>query len=389
MLDRYIECLISDLRQQVEHFDLSQATLASVFFGGGTPSLFSAEQLSRLLEQLPHQFAHIEHDLEVTLEANPGSLEHQSLPSYVDAGINRLSLGAQSFNDRHLQQLGRIHQSNHIHQSLEEACIAGFKHINVDLMYALPSQTLLEARTDLQAALSYDIDHLSYYQLTIEKNTPFERNPPKHLPDDDLALDIKAQADELLHAQGFCQYEISAWQKSSTGSSSLNNPNDLSNACRHNLNYWRFGDYVGIGAGAHGKISTHHSVNGYVNHCSDSDTVDMATADEWVIWRTRHAQSPQRYINDIAQGKLPLKHSVSANDLPIEFALNQLRLQESFTLDHYQRCTHLPRQSIHQALQKARQQKLLNYALPLTSTCPIRVTALGKRYLNDLQAIFM
>ena len=235
----YLEALLDDLEFAAR--DVAGRQIVSVFFGGGTPSLFSADTIGRLLgrarELLP--FAG---DVEVTLEANPGTVEHGRFEAYAAAGVNRVSLGAQSFDDAALLALGRIHVAGDIERAVAEVRRAGIDDLNLDLMYALPQQSLAAARADVERALALGPSHVSHYQLTLEPETPFARRPPAGMPDDDLALEMQQACQELLGAAGYGQYEVSGYARAGR-------------RCRHNLAYWRFADYIGIGAGAHGKVT--------------------------------------------------------------------------------------------------------------------------------------
>ncbi len=234
----YLSALLEDLRFEAERH--GGRPLRSIFFGGGTPSLFSADSIGRVVAAARQGFGAVA-DLEVTLEANPGTIERGRFADYRAAGVNRVSLGAQSFDDRHLQALGRIHAADDTVRAVEELHAAGLADFNLDLMYALPLQTPAESLADLERAIALGPTHLSHYQLTLEPGTGFARNPPP-LPDEDAAWHMQLEGQERLAAAGYVQYEVSAYARAGR-------------QCRHNLNYWRYGDYVGIGAGAHGKRS--------------------------------------------------------------------------------------------------------------------------------------
>ena len=352
----YTQAIINDLLRQCKHFNLQQRSLLSIFFGGGTPSLFAAQHIGAIIATASRLFAIQAQQLEITLEVNPGTSEQHNLAAYREVGVNRLSIGAQSFNNTHLQQLGRIHNSEEIEHTIKQATASGFQRINIDLMYGLPAQSLQQAQQDVNRALNFAVDHLSYYQLTLEENTRFHHQPPPHLPDAEKLWAMQQQAETLLVQHGYQQYEISAWAKQPLSQSQ----------CQHNLNYWRFGDYIGVGAGAHGKISQTNT-----------------------LWRSRHAQSPNRYMSDIQQGKLPLQQTVALADRSLEFALNQLRLFEGFSVTQFQQRTGVSIDSILPILIRARQQQLLDFEIPLLSTSTIHVSQTGHRYLNDLQALFL
>ncbi|MBP3195132.1 MAG: radical SAM family heme chaperone HemW [Cardiobacteriaceae bacterium] len=236
----YLAALIDDLRRDVEIFELNGRQIKSIFFGGGTPSLFSTRAIAEILQAVG-KIIDIAENCEITLEANPNSAEVAKFAAYRQAGINRISIGVQSFSDKNLKVLGRIHSSAEAKNAILAAEKAGFSRINTDLIFALPNQNIETALSDLRAAADYGIEHISWYQLTIEEGTAFFRAPPANLPDEEEIADIFDSGREFLTAQGFEQYEISAWTRNKK--------------CRHNQNYWQFGDYIGIGAGAHGKIS--------------------------------------------------------------------------------------------------------------------------------------
>ncbi len=279
----YRAALLEDLDAQL--LSLDGQRIDSVFFGGGTPSLFSAETFADLLERMAPQLVE---GAEITMEANPGSLEHKPLGAYHEAGINRLSLGAQSFNQAHLEVLGRIHGPEEVRTSFSSARRAGFDNINLDLMYALPGQTVGEARADLEAALDLEPEHLSWYQLTLEPKTEFYARPPE-LPDEDTVVEMESLGRQLLAARGFARYEVSAYARPAR-------------QARHNLNYWRFGDYLGVGAGAHGKRTGKAAVT-----------------------RTVKPAQPRLYLANPTQITTT---AVDPGDLPGEFLLNVLRLPD-------------------------------------------------------------
>jgi oxygen-independent coproporphyrinogen-3 oxidase len=284
----YRSALLLDLSAQLS--GISSAIIDTVFFGGGTPSLFSAETFADLLAAMQPQLAV---DAEITMEANPGTLEHKPLDAYRQAGINRLSIGAQSFNPQHLAKLGRIHSDGDIEQSFASARQAGFDNVNLDLMYALPGQTVAEAIADLQRAIDLGPEHLSWYQLTLEPKTEFYARPPT-LPDEEVVCDIEEAGHQLLADAGYSRYEISAYARNGR-------------VARHNVNYWSFGDYVGIGAGAHGKLSQ----DGH-------------------IVRTEKPKQPRLYLGD----PLAIVLSPIAQDaLAEEFLLNALRLVDGVDVD--------------------------------------------------------
>lgn len=343
----YIDALIAD-------FDAEQPSVAgrrieSVFFGGGTPSLFAPEDFSRLLEALRRRIGFAA-DAEITLEANPGTIERGRFAGYRDAGINRVSLGAQSFSPAALGYLGRIHGPEDTHRAVEELHAAGIVNFNLDLMYALPEQSLGDAITDVRTACALAPAHISLYQLTLEPGTVFHARPPA-LPDEDAAFEMQRECQDLLAAAGFVQYEVSAYARGGA-------------RCRHNLNYWSFGDYLGIGAGAHGKLS-------------------FRLPEE--IVRTEKPRQPREYVERL-MGPAPaaLRHRVLPGDLPFEFMLNALRLNEGFEPRGFEERTGLSVRSIEPALCRARDRGLLE-----RSGEAWRPTELGRRFLNDLQASFL
>lgn len=286
----YVETLLYDLAQDVPLLNGSR-TISSIFIGGGTPSLFSPEALADLLAGVRAQIPFTD-DVEITLEANPGTFESAKFAEFRALGINRLSIGIQSFQDRQLKHLGRVHNGHEARAAIDMAQHAGFENINLDLMFGLPEQTEDEAVADVQTALVFSPSHLSFYQLTLEPNTLFHRYPPA-LPDDDSIYSLQKQCQQQLAAAGFQQYEISAYSQPGK-------------ACRHNLNYWQFGDYLGIGAGAHGKIT-------------------QALPDK--IMRTQKLKNPRQY-----QPGAEIRHmqTIEKDALALEFMMNQLRLKQGF-----------------------------------------------------------
>jgi len=339
----YVQALIADLETDLQRFPARE--INTIFIGGGTPSLFSAQAFDKLFIGLK-KLLPFAPDIEITMEANPGTVEQQRFTDYRQLGINRLSLGIQSFNPIHLKALGRIHDDKQAHRAIEAARNAGFDNLNLDIMHGLPKQTVDEGLADLAAALAHQPEHLSWYQLTIEPNTVFyKENPP--LPSEDDAYLIEENGFTLLEAAGFTRYEISAFAK----------PNKQA---RHNLNYWLFGDYLGIGAGAHGKY-TH---NGHVH-------------------RTHKHRQPKEYLN--AQKHFLAGEEVIASDeLLFEFMLNATRLEQVISLDWFTQTTGLAQTVLMQSLKIAEQKQLIS----LTDT-HWQVTPLGRRFTNDLQGIFL
>jgi oxygen-independent coproporphyrinogen-3 oxidase len=352
----YIDALIRDF--EIEMPRLAGRRIDTVFFGGGTPSLFQPEEFARLLEALRARIAFAP-DVEITLEANPGTIERGRFAGYAQAGINRVSLGAQSFDLGALKALGRIHSADDTHRAVEELRAARLDNFNLDLMYALPQQTAEAALEDVRIACSLSPSHISYYQLTLEPGTVFHSRPPP-LPDEEAAWQIQAAGQALLAAAGFAQYEISAYAAKGA-------------RCRHNLNYWQFGDYVGIGAGAHGKISLGSPQS---------------------ILRTTKPKQPRDYqlqVRNAATAVLGEAAFVAAADLPFEFMLNALRLNDGFTGEQYRRRTGLELRNLEETLNRARERGLLEqYATAGDETgSQWRATDLGRRFLNDLQASFL
>ncbi len=346
----YVQALIADLDADITRFNLSDKHLHSIFIGGGTPSLFSAKAIKNLLNQVLTRFE-TKADIEITLEANPGTVEADKFISFAKAGITRLSIGVQSFESEKLLKLGRIHNVNQAQQAANMATNAkdfGIKSFNLDLMHGLPNQNIENALDDLKTAISLKPDHLSWYQLTIEPNTAFHSKPPK-LPQDETLWEIQDQGIKLLTDAGYQQYEISAFSQPEK-------------KCQHNLNYWRFGDYLGIGCGAHGKIT------------------DTKTG---LIQRTVKVKHPKGYLDP---NRDPLDHltTVSNDELPFEYMMNQLRLFSSFTLDDYQQRTGLPTSTVLPTLQQAKNKELMS-----STGSTWQVTSLGHRYLNDLLELFL
>jgi oxygen-independent coproporphyrinogen-3 oxidase len=339
----YVAALLADLDGDL---DLAAGReVASVFLGGGTPSLFGVAAIASLIEGLDARLR-LRHDAEITMEANPGTVEHGRFSGYAAAGVNRVSLGAQSFDGEMLRTLGRIHGPGEIEAAVDELVAAGIDNFNLDLMYALPRQSREGALADLESALELGPAHLSRYQLTLEPGTVFHRHPPP-LPDDELAFEMQRDGDAKLAAAGFLQYEVSAW--ACPGRS-----------CRHNLNYWRFGDYLGIGAGAHGK----------------------ATLAATVI-RTEKPRSPRAYLaGGGRQGGI--RRTIPSRELPFEYMLNALRLVDGFRLADFERATGLESAAVTPKLAELAARGLVQQD---GGRC--RASPLGFRFLNDLLAEFL
>ncbi|MET0535872.1 MAG: radical SAM family heme chaperone HemW [Steroidobacter sp.] len=344
---QYIDTLLQDLESDLAA--VQQRPLTSIFFGGGTPSLFEPEQIGRLLEGVRRRIAFAD-AIEITLEANPGTIEHGRFSGYRDAGINRVSLGAQTFNEEQLRLLGRIHGQHDIARAVEELRQAGIDNFNLDLMYGLPAQTLPQALQDLESALALQPTHLSHYQLTLEPGTVFYHRPPP-LPDPDDSWQMQIECQELLASRGFEQYEVSAYAREGRQS-------------RHNLNYWRFGDYLGIGAGAHGKFTM---------------------LDGQAIVRTTRVRQPREYMTRAADRRVVEVREVETGDLPFEFMLNALRLIDGFSEVEFQSRTGLPFTTVTSTIESARQKGLMEQDEP----AHWRPTVSGQRFLNDLQELFL
>ena len=341
---QYVDALVADLEFALP--SIWGRRVGSVFFGGGTPSLFSPDAIDRILAGARARVP-LSPDAEITLEANPGTFEQAKFAGFKAAGVNRLSLGVQSFDPRFLQALGRVHDEREARAAAESA-IEIFGNVNLDLMYALPGQTLTDARADVAAALEFAPPHLSFYHLTIEPNTLFHRNPPT-LPDDDDAAEIEDAIDAGLLAAGYRHYETSAFAMPE-------------HECRHNLNYWRFGDYLGIGAGAHSKLSF---------------------ADR-VIRQVRYKQ-PQQYMEQVARAApLVEEHEVARDDIGFEFMLNTLRLTDGVPGSLFAERTGFPLALVQGALDLAEQRGLLE-----RDHLQFRPTPRGRRFLNDLQMLFL
>ena len=346
--DAYVDALLADLDQDLPL--VWGRTVHSVFFGGGTPSLFPPETIDRFLQGASSRLRFAP-GLEVTLETNPGTAEHGRFEHYRAAGVNRISFGIQSFDDASLQKLGRIHDSREAEHAVKLAQDAGFDNLNLDLMYALPGQTLAMAEHDLQRAFALQPAHVSHYQLTLEPNTVFFARPPQGIPDDDLAWDMQEHCQALLADAGYQHYEVSAYARAGR-------------RCAHNLNYWRYGDYIGIGAGAHGKITV------------------GATQQVLRRWKIKH---PTAYL--AAAGTpdaIGGDDDITPERRPFEFMLNALRLQDGFALADFTATTGLPAEHIATPLEQARQRGWL--ALSGTHVMP---TALGRRFTNDVIELFL
>ena len=343
----YVRALLADLERDAPA--VAGRSVETVFLGGGTPSLFHPDSIATLLAGIARRVP-LSAAAEVTLEANPGTIEHGRFVGYRDAGINRVSLGAQSFGARQLALLGRIHAASDTGRAVGELASAGIGNFNLDLMYALPEQSLDGALGDVAAALACGPPHLSHYQLTLEPGTVFHARPPP-LPDEELAAAIEAQTHARLAGAGYHRYEVSAWSRPGA-------------ECRHNLNYWRFGDYIGIGAGAHGKLTA---------------------APRGAIWRTEKPKQPREYLAAVAAGgAIGTESDVPPVARPFEFMLNALRLAEGFDRERFEATTGLRCEALAPALATGVERGLLE-----GTATGWRPTALGTRFLNDLQALFL
>ncbi|MGR0305578.1 radical SAM family heme chaperone HemW [Acinetobacter beijerinckii] len=339
---QYLAALVADFETQVE---MAQGrTIHSVFIGGGTPSLISAQGYQWLFDQLKGLLA-FDENCEITLEANPGTVEHDPFKDYLAVGINRLSLGVQSFDSEHLQRLGRIHSANNALDAIQQARQAGFERVNVDLMHGLPQQSLEQALNDLKLAVEQGATHISWYQLTIEPNTVFFRTQPV-LPQDEVLEEIQAQGEAYLKANGYINYEVSAWRKEKPSA--------------HNLNYWQFGDYLAIGAGAHGKVTRPDG-----------------------IYRFQKTRLPKDYL-----AKVPAEHGqmkrIEAEELPFEFMMNALRLNKGVNAEFYVQRTGLELNDLDATLKQLREKKLL-----IADVNRIACTEQGHIFLNSVLEAFL
>ena len=345
--DFYVKALIDDLIYELR--DNEEREIVSIFIGGGTPSLFSATSIKKLLQAISGLLP-CNNDMEISLEANPGTLEAGRYDSYREAGVNRLSIGIQSFDQQTLESLSRVHTATQAWQAADTAKKAGFDRINLDLMFGLPGQTQALAQTDIRCAIEMRPDHISYYQLTLEPNTDFHANPPA-LPHEDRIWEMQQEGQKLLAAAGYEQYEISAYALPG-------------HECRHNLNYWRFGDYLGIGAGAHGKIK----------HSETGETIRR--------WRVR---SPDDYIRTAgSRSAISGECRLTEQDLILEYMMNALRLNQGFTPEEFHQYTNVAWEMVQPKILEAERLALLekrdNRIIP---------TPKGHQFLNDLLQRFL
>lgn len=343
--DRYLAAVRADIEASLPL--IWGRPVHSVFIGGGTPSLFAPESIDRLLSDI-RALLPLEADAEITMEANPGTFERERFRAFAQTGVTRLSIGVQSFNDGLLQSVGRVHDSAQARAAVEEASEA-FSTFNLDLMYALPGQTLQQCEEDVKTALSYAPPHLSLYHLTIEPNTFFAKHTPSGLPDDDLAYDMLDMIEAMTTADGMQRYEVSA----------LARPG---HRCWHNHNYWQFGDYLGVGAGAHGKLSFAHRIARQVR------------------WR-----DPMRYMEEALAGRpVAQAEAVKRSDLPFEFMLNALRLRDGFALSMFMERTGLPLSAIEASLKEAQARGWIE-----RDAGHVKPTTRGFDFLSDLQSLFL
>ncbi len=347
----YITALLADLEHELATRGEMFATrpLRSVFLGGGTPSLFGPAAIARFLAGVRARLAVVA-DLEVTLEANPGTVEHARFTGYREAGVTRISLGVQSFDDAKLAMLGRIHGADEARRAATEVQATGFATFNLDLMYALPQQDAAGALADVATALSLGAPHVSHYELTLEPNTLFHAKPPAGLPDDESAWALQASAHAALQTGGLEQYEVSAWARSPA------------HRCCHNLNYWEFGDYVGLGAGAHGKLTDAHGA----------------------VWRTERERHPARYLERAGDASVLSLRRVVPAQLPFEFMLNALRLRDGVERTLFTQRTGLAWNAIAETVDGLRRRGLLN-----DDPQRLCASALGFRRMNDLLLEFL
>ena len=340
----YVDQLLRDLESEIQQ--LGERTVSTLFIGGGTPSLFSVGAIDRLMRGVAERVP-LDRDLEATMEANPGSAEAGKFAGFRAAGINRLSIGVQSFHDTQLQALGRIHNAEAAVAAVTAARSAGFDSFNIDLMHGLPGQDTALAADDLRQAMATGAPHISWYQLTLEPNTLFHKRPPQ-LPGENLLGDIQDRGEALLDGAGYRQYEVSAYARPGF-------------QCRHNRNYWEFGDYLGIGAGAHGKVTT----------------------DEGRILRYAKTRQPAYYLA-LDGYRRTGKRTLAPEELPGEFAMNALRLNDGFALDLYQSRTGQSLNTLTPLIDALVQRGLLE-----DETARVKATALGRRFLDSVIGEFL
>ena len=344
--DQYIKALLDDLKNEMKAVE--GRSISTIFIGGGTPSLFSAKSIDALLLGI-QKLCSLDEQIEITLEANPGTFEQERFNDYRKSGINRLSIGIQSYNPEHLNVLGRVHDTDEAISAAKIARQAGFENFNLDLMFGLPKQTTVQALDDLLQAIDCAPTHLSWYQLTLEPNTLFHHNPPS-LPDHEAQWDIQQAGQSLLASHGYEQYEVSAYAKNKA-------------MCQHNLNYWQFGDYIGIGAGAHGKLT---DTNG-------------------AITRYQKFRQPKQFMDEATQGKFrSSSKQLQIEDLPFEFMLNALRLKQGIEPAVYQERTGQPLSSVKNLVDQVKTSGLLQ-----KTDSKIVCTERGWRFLDDTLSVFL
>ena len=340
--DEYVDALLKDLENDLPL--VWGRKVNTIFMGGGTPSLISPDAMDTLLSGIRARIP-VSPNAEITIEANPGTVENESIAGFYETGINRISFGVQSFNNEHLKTLGRIHDADAARQAVEKAKHAGFNRINVDLMFALPDETLAQARYDIESAIALAPSHISYYQLTIEPNTAFHHNPPT-TPDDDTSWEIFQLGKSILQDAGYDHYEVSAYAKHS-------------DRCRHNENYWLFGDYLGIGAGAHAKITE---------------------GAQQTITRYRKHKHPKQYLESVSSSALAGQQKLSDKELTFEFLMNGLRLNNGFQADMFCHRTGLKTDALKTLLSPMIGESLIEWR----SDNHIQATSKGKMFLNDI-----
>ncbi len=343
--DNYVDALLQDVVEIVPK--IWGRTIRSIFIGGGTPSLMKPEDMAKLMSGI-RSYLILDPQAEITIEANPGTVDASYFKAYHELGINRISIGIQSLNDQHLKKLGRIHQSDEAKRAVQVARDAGFENINCDLMFALPGQTLEEAISDLEGVIALNPDHISHYQLTLEPNTYFYKYPPQ-LPESELIEDMQLQSYALLEKHGYEHYEVSAFGRKGHQS-------------KHNRNYWEFGDYIGIGAGAHGKITMQGESH---------------------ILRTSIEKHPAQYLKKTAAERLVIE-DVQNEDLPFEFMLNALRLKEGIDAEIFSERTFLPISEISPKLDLLREKGLI-----IKDNDKIKTTDKGFLFLNNVLSEFI
>ena len=344
--EKYIQALLRDLESELPH--IWGRPLESIFIGGGTPSLFSAKAIDQLLRGLRERLP-LRPNMEITMEANPGSFEQERFAEYRKAGINRLSIGVQSFDDQHLKKLGRIHDASEALRATKIAQKAGFDNYNLDLMFGLPNQSIQQALSDLQQAIDQQPTHISWYQLTIEENTLFYHTPPA-LPEDDLLWDMQQQGQVLLAKSAYQQYEVSAYTQKNKH-------------CRHNINYWKFGDYLGIGAGAHGKL----------------------TMPDGIITRHSKYRHPNKYMQEALNGTpRSQEKTLNQKDLIFEFMLNAIRLKQGFNKEIFEHRTFLNFSSI-----QSKVDKLIDDGLLIKVDQQYQTSNKGWAFINSIVESFL